>query len=178
MTTRSVFPYRGAVPHIPESATIAPGAKVIGQVTLGEDVGVWFNSVLRGDVQPITIGDRTNIQELVMVHATTGVQPTVIGDDVTVGHRAILHGCTVGNGCLIGMGSIVLDEVELGDHCLVAAGAVLTPGKKYPAGSVIMGTPGKVVRQVNDADIEAFLESAKHYVELMREYRSTFDGVE
>lgn len=147
-------------------AWTAPSADVIGDVRLGEGANVWYGAVLRGDVMPITIGARTNIQDLAMVHATTDVSQTVIGDDVTVGHGAILHGCRVGNGSLIGMGAIVLDNAEIGEFCLVGAGSVVTPGKKFGDGVVLMGSPAKVVREVTEQERANFLESARHYVEL------------
>lgn len=145
---------------------------VIGRVTLRDQASVWYNAVLRGDVHDIVIGERTNIQDLSMLHATTGVSPTIIGNDVTVGHRAILHGCSIGHTSLIGMGAIILDEAEIGEYSLVGAGALVTPGKKYPARSVILGSPGKVVRETTDAEIEGFLESARHYVEMAQKHQN------
>lgn len=157
-------------PELGAGAWAAPSADLIGRVELGVDANVWYGAVLRGDVAPIRIGARTNVQDLCLIHATTDISQTTVGDDVTIGHGAILHGCQVGNGCLIGMGSIVLDNVELGEFCLVGAGSLLTPGKKFPSGSVIMGSPGRVVRQVTDAERADFLESARHYVELARQH--------
>jgi carbonic anhydrase/acetyltransferase-like protein (isoleucine patch superfamily) len=153
-----------------QGAWIAPSADVIGEVTLGEDVNVWYGAVIRGDVMPISVGARSNVQDLSLLHATSGVSRTTIGTDVTVGHRAVLHGCTIGNFCLIGMGAIVLDNVEIGDYCLIGAGALLTPGKKIPSGSVVLGSPGKIVREVTDAERRQFEESASHYVLLARQH--------
>lgn len=168
--TTNILVYEGTAPTLHNGVFIAPGAVVLGRVTLGRDANVWYNAVLRGDVHDIIIGERTNIQDLSMVHATTGVSPTIIGDDVTVGHRAILHGCRVGNGCLIGMGAILLDGVEIGENSLVGAGAMIPPGKKFPPNSVILGAPGRVQRQVSDAEIESFMESARHYVALAKKH--------
>lgn len=156
-----------------EGAWVAPGADVIGDVTLGEDANVWYGSVLRGDVMPIEIGARTNIQDLCVLHVTSGEASTTVGPDVTVGHRAILHGCTVEHHCLIGMGAILLDNVQVGAYSLIGAGALLTPGSVVPAGSVVLGAPGKVVRQVTDDERRHFEESAHHYVELARRHRDS-----
>lgn len=157
-------------PTLANTTWVAPSADVIGRVTLGEDVNVWYQAVLRGDVMPIVIGARTNIQDLAMVHATTDVSETIIGEDVTVGHHAILHGCTVGDGSLIGMGAVLLDNVEIGARCLVGAGSLVTPGKKFPDGVVLMGSPARIVRETTDEEHAAFLESARHYVALARQH--------
>ena len=127
-----------------QGAYIAPNATVVGDVTLGENVSVWYGAVIRGDGGPIVIGEGTNIQDLAVVH-----EETTIGSRCTVGHSAIVHGCTVGNGCLIGMGAIILDGAVLGDHCVVGAGAVVTGKTNAPAGSVLLGSPARVVKQVS-----------------------------
>lgn len=145
----------------------------MGDVHLGDGANVWYGSVLRGDVMPIRVGARTNIQDLTVVHVTSGEYPTHIGHDVTVGHRAIIHGCTVGDFCLIGMGAILLDGAEIGDYSLIGAGAVVTPGTKIPPGSLVLGSPGRVVRQVSDEEREGFVDSARHYVELARRHRAS-----
>jgi carbonic anhydrase/acetyltransferase-like protein (isoleucine patch superfamily) len=164
----NISAFRGIWPKLGEDVFIAAGAHVIGRVHLSDQASIWYNAVLRGDVQDIIIGARTNIQDLSMIHATTGICPTVIGDDVTVGHRAILHGCTIGHTSLIGMGAIILDEAEVGEFSLVGAGALITPGKKFPPRSVIMGAPGRVVRQTTDEEVQGFLDSAAHYSEMAR----------
>ncbi|MEX0343305.1 MAG: gamma carbonic anhydrase family protein [Rhizobiaceae bacterium] len=128
---------------------VAPGAHVIGDVILGVDVGIWFGTILRGDKEPLVVGDRSNIQELCMIHADPGF-PTNIGPDVTIGHRAIVHGCTIGQRTLVGMGATILNGAVIGNDCLIGAGALVTEGKIIPDGSVVMGTPGKVVREVDD----------------------------
>ncbi len=149
---------------------MAPSADVIGDVTLGDEANVWYGAVLRGDVMPIRIGARTNIQDLALVHASSDISQTTVGHDTTVGHGAILHGCKVGNFCLIGMGAIVLDNAEIGDYCLVGAGSLVTPGKRFEPGSVIMGSPARRVRDVTDAERAQFAESALHYVALAAQH--------
>jgi len=161
-----VLPFEGHTPQLAPDAFIAHGASVIGEVTMKASSSIWYNAVVRGDVMPIVIGERSNIQDLCMLHTSTGVSPCIIGDDVTVGHRAILHGCTIGDACLIGMGAIILDHVVIEEHCLIAAGALITPNTHIPAGSVVMGSPGKVRRSVSPEDIEGFVQSAHHYVHM------------
>lgn len=158
--------YRGMEPTLGDDVFVAPGARVVGDVTLGDEASVWYNCVVRGDVCPIRIGARTNIQDLTVIHVTSGEYDTTIGDDVTVGHRAILHGCTVEQEALIGMGATLLDGVHVEPHSLVAAGALLTPGTRVPAGSVAMGSPAEIVRDVTEDEREEFEASALHYVDL------------
>jgi carbonic anhydrase/acetyltransferase-like protein (isoleucine patch superfamily) len=153
------------------SAFIAPGVVVLGDVSVGRDASIWYQSVVRGDSAPISIGDETNIQDLSMVHADEGF-PCNIGSRVGVGHRVILHGCTVEDECLIGMGSVLLNGVRVGRGSVVAAGAVVPEGMEVPGGSLVMGLPAKVVRPV-DAALRARIESTwRHYVELARRHRS------
>ncbi len=135
----------GKTPRIPESAFIADGACVIGDVELGENVSIWFQAVLRGDINSIVVGDRTNIQDGCVFHVTQQCSVRV-GTGVTIGHRAIVHGCTIGNGSLIGMGSILLDNVRIGDNCLVAAGAVVRENAVVPSGSLVAGVPARIAR--------------------------------
>ncbi|MEO1290165.1 MAG: gamma carbonic anhydrase family protein [Chloroflexota bacterium] len=152
------------------TAWIAQGAVVVGDVHLAENTSVWFNTVMRGDTETLTIGAGTNIQDLCMVHADPGF-PVVIGADCTIGHRAIIHGAKIGNNTLIGMGAILLNGVEVGDECIVGAGALLTQGKGFPARSLILGSPAKVVRQITDTDLQMIRASALHYVEKAKQYR-------
>jgi len=154
-----------------ESGWIAPDASVIGQVSLGKDVGIWFGAVLRGDNEPITIGDRSNLQEHVMVHTDPGC-PVTVGEGCTIGHRAILHGCTIGDNTLVGMGAIVLNRAVIGRNCLVGAGALVTEGKVFPDGSLIVGSPAKVVRQLDEAAIEQLKGSAERHVRNARRFRT------
>lgn len=167
MTVRS---FRGKTPKIPGSCFIEPSAQLIGDVELGEASSVWFNSVLRGDVNPIRIGARTNIQDLTMVHVMSQKFGTTIGDDVTVGHHVVLHGCTVGSRVLIGMGAILMDGVEVGDDCIIAAGALLTPGTIVPAGSLAVGSPAKVRRPLTVEERTWLTESAQNYVGYAKEH--------
>jgi gamma-carbonic anhydrase len=165
-----IIDYKGARPRIGREVFVAPNATVIGQVTLGDQSSVWYGSVVRGDVGTIAIGARTNLQDLSVVHVTTNKHDTKIGSDVVVGHRVVLHGCTVGDRCLIGMGSVVMDGADVGDFALVGAGALVTPGTKIPAGAMALGSPAKVVRQLTDNERRAIEENAAHYVDLAREH--------
>lgn len=163
------------VPTIPETAWIADTAVVIGDVTLGDHTSVWFHTVVRGDVHWIRIGNYTNIQDGSVLHVTNKLFPLSIGSRVTVGHKALLHGCTVGNDCLIGMGAVLLDGVEVGDGCVVAAGALLTPGKKFPPGHLIMGSPAKAIRPVEDDERKSLIDQGwKNYQAYSEQYRATF----
>lgn len=143
---------------------IAPNATVVGEVILGNHVNIWYGAVLRGDSGAITVGDGTNIQDNAVVH-----EKTVIGKNCTIGHGAIVHGCTVGDGCVIGMGAIVLTGAVLGENCLVGAGAVVTGKTVAPAGSLLLGSPAKVVRQLTEEEINENLHSAEHYIALAKE---------
>lgn len=160
------------VPHIADPARLwlAPNAQVIGRVSLGLDVGIWFGAILRGDNEPIRIGDRTNVQEAVVMHVDPGM-PLTIGEDVTVGHGAIVHGCTIGDGTLIGMGATILNGARIGRSCLVGANALVTEGKEFPDHSLIVGAPAKAVRVLDEAAIASLKQSAAVYVENGRRYR-------
>ncbi len=160
----------GKTPRVPSSAFVADGAFVIGDVDLGKETSVWFQAVLRGDINTIVIGDRTNIQDGCIFHVTNEYSVRV-GTDVTVGHRAIVHGCTIGNGSLIGMGSIILDNVRIGDGCLIAAGAVVRENAVIPPGSLAAGVPARIVRNLSADEIRGIHDSAAHYVEYARTFR-------
>lgn len=162
--------FEGIDPELSVGAYIAENATVIGRVRLGEGANVWYGCIIRGDVGEITIGARTNIQDLSVIHVTSGQFDTVIGDDVTVGHRVILHGCTVHDRVLIGMGAIVLDGAVIESDCLIGAGAVVTPGTVIPRGSMALGAPAKVVRPLKQTEVEFLVKSAAHYVELARRH--------
>ncbi|MEZ5973921.1 MAG: gamma carbonic anhydrase family protein [Planctomycetota bacterium] len=164
------FPIAGKMHPVRGGAWVAEGAVVLADVTFGEDANVWFGCVLRGDDAPITIGARTNIQDGTIVHADPGVA-NHIGEDVTVGHRCVLHGAKVGDRCLIGMGAILLAGSEIGDECLIAAGAVVKENMKVPPRSLVVGIPGKIVRQITDEEVAAFRESAAGYVNQVNLYR-------
>ncbi len=159
------------MPKIHPSVFIAPNATVVGDVTLAEDVSIWFNAVLRGDVAAIVVGPRTNIQDSCVLHVGYGI-PTIIGAGVTVGHSAVVHGCEIGDNVLIGIGAKVLNGAKVGNDCLIGAGAVVTPGTVIPAESLVLGIPAKVVRKLTPQDIEELRISANKYVENARRYRA------
>lgn len=160
-----IIEYEGKKPLLNNIALEAPNCSIIGDVTLEEDVSIWFGATVRADVASVTIGKRTNIQDNATVHVSNDL-PTIIGEDVTVGHNAVIHACTIGDCCLIGMGSIVLDKAEIGEGSVVGAGALVTQGKKYPPRSLIIGNPAKVVRTVSDDQYELLKKSASTYVDL------------
>lgn len=165
----------GKKPTIPASAWIADSANVMGDVTLGEHVSIWFQAVARGDVHWIKIGDYTNVQDGSVLHVTNGVSPLTIGKRVTIGHKALLHGCTVGDDCLIGMGAILLDDVEVGSGSVVAAGALLPPGKKYPPNSLIKGAPAKAVRTLTPEEQKEMIDQGwRNYHAYVAEYRKNY----
>ncbi|MCS6838971.1 MAG: gamma carbonic anhydrase family protein [Bdellovibrionaceae bacterium] len=161
----------GHTPCIAPSAFVAENATIVGNVIIGEQSSIWYHAVLRGDVNRITIGDRSNIQDGCIVHGTYQTHETVVGNHVTVGHGAILHGCFIGSGCLIGMGSIVMDGVELGEYCLVAAGSLLTEGKKFPSKTLIVGRPASVKRFLTNDEIEMLHQSSQNYLMYMQWYQ-------
>ncbi|MRJ03219.1 MAG: gamma carbonic anhydrase family protein [Epsilonproteobacteria bacterium] len=169
--------YREWFPLCGPDVWIAPTATVIGDVKIGKESSIWFGAVVRGDVHSITIGERTNIQDLTMIHVTHYTKedrsdgfPTVIGNDVTVGHRVMLHGCTIEDGSLIGMNATILDGAVIGRESIVGAGALVTGGKVFPPRSLILGSPARVVRELRDEEVEELYASARRYVEYMREY--------
>jgi len=171
-----IIPHHGCWPVIHETAFVAPSADVIGEVTIGSHSSVWFQVVIRGDVHSISIGNRTNIQDHTMLHVTRKRSRLVIGDEVTIGHRATLHGCAVGNRVLIGMGAIILDDAVIGDDCIIGAGALVTKNTVIPPKSVVMGSPAKVVRQVTDEELAFLPKSAANYVQDAMEYYSYVPG--
>jgi len=158
-------------PKVHASAFIADTALVIGDVEIGEDSSVWFGSVVRGDVNYIHIGARTNIQDMTMIHVSSKTRPTVLENEITVGHRVTLHGCHVESRCLIGIGAILLDGVRVGRESLVAAGTLLTPGTIIPPRSMVMGSPGRVKRELTDDELAHLDRSWRNYVELKEHYR-------
>ena len=152
----------GVSPQLADDAWVAPDAQLIGKVVLEEGTSVWFGAVLRGDNEEIRVGRNSNVQELTVCHTDIG-HPLTIGADCTIGHRAILHGCTIGDGVLIGMGAIILNGAKIGAGSLIGAGALVTEGKEIPPGSLVMGSPGKVVRELDDEARERLLKSAEGY---------------
>ncbi len=170
--------YKNLTPKIKHNSWIAKSADVIGDVDIGKDCSIWFGCVVRADVHYIKIGDRTNIQDLSMIHVThykkddkSDGNPTIIGDDVTVGHRVMLHGCTIKNACLIGMSATILDGAVISEESIVGAGALVTKNRTFPPRSLILGSPAKAVRTLSDAEVAELHNSASRYVEFKEEYR-------
>ncbi|MDH7483998.1 MAG: gamma carbonic anhydrase family protein [Spirochaetales bacterium] len=160
-----------SVPEIDDAAYVAPSAVLTGAVTLGRDVSVWHGAVLRGDVNHIIIGDRSNVQDGAILHVA-GTHPCMIGNDVTIGHGAIVHACEVRDGCLIGMGAIIMDGTVVEEECIIGAGAVIPGGKTIPRRSLVIGNPGKVVRQITDEEVEHLKKHAAAYVDLAHATRN------
>ena len=167
----AIYELDAVAPRLAETAWVADSAQVMGNVELGDDASVWFGTVIRGDTEVIRIGKRTNIQDASVLHADVG-KPLTIGDDVTVGHKVMLHGCTIGDGSLIGIGAVVLNGARIGKGCLVGAGALVTEDKEFPDGSRIIGSPAKVVRELNAEQREGLLMSAAHYVDNARRFKT------
>ncbi|RKT60742.1 carbonic anhydrase/acetyltransferase-like protein (isoleucine patch superfamily) [Azonexus fungiphilus] len=166
-----LFQLPGKTPQLDASAWVAPNATVIGDVRLGANASIWWNATLRGDNDPIHIGANSNIQDGSVLHTDEGV-PLHIGANVTVGHLVMLHGCTIGDGSLIGIGSVILNRAVIGKHCIVGANTLIPEGKVFPERSLIVGSPGKVVRQLSDDEVARLEKSAAHYVDNAVRYRS------
>lgn len=171
-----ILSYRGHWPKIHETAFVAPSADIIGDVEIGGNSSIWFQCVIRGDVHRIRIGANTNIQDHSMLHVTRLKSPLEIGNDVTIGHRVTLHGCTIGNRVLVGMGAIILDDAEIGDDCLIGAGALVTKRMKVPPKSLVLGAPAKVVRSLTPEEIQSLAISASNYVADGIEYHGFVQG--
>ncbi len=172
-----ILPFQQWRPKLGKNAWVAEGASVIGRTVIGEDSAIWFGCVVRGDVHHIKIGDRSNIQDLSMIHVThhkkadeSDGHPTIIGNDVTVGHRVMLHGCTIEDACLIGMSATILDGAVIAKESIVGAGSLVTKHKKFPPRSLIMGSPAKAVRQLTDEEVAELYASAKRYVAFKNAY--------
>lgn len=165
-----IKPFQNNSPNIHPSVFIAGDAVVIGSVEIGEGSSVWFGSILRGDVNYIRIGERTNIQDASVIHVSSKTHPTILEDEITVGHRVTLHGCYVESNCLIGIGAIILDGARIGKNSLVAAGTLITPGTQIPERSLVMGSPGRVKRELTDEEVEKYSKNWKNYVELSKIY--------
>ncbi|MCP5038083.1 MAG: gamma carbonic anhydrase family protein [Rhodobacteraceae bacterium] len=166
----SIYSLGDLRPEIAEDAWVAPGAQVIGDVVLEAGSSIWFGAVLRGDTEPIRVGAGSNIQENSVLHADPGF-PVTVGAGCTVGHKAIVHGCTIGEGSLIGMGATILNGAKIGKNCLIGAGALVTEGKEIPNGSLVMGVPAKVVRPLDDKAIAGLKQSARHYAQNAARFR-------
>ena len=167
----SIIPYKNIVPRLHPSVFVAEGAWIIGDVEIGKDSSVWFNTVIRGAVNYIRIGERTNIQDNSVIHVTHQKYPTTIGSNVTIGHNAVVHACTIYDYCLIGMGAVVLDDAKVGPYSLVAAGAVVTMQMVVPEGVLVAGIPARVVRELTPVEKESLVQSAQNYVDYVSTYR-------
>lgn len=165
-----LHPYKNSSPRVPESVFVAAGTQLIGDVEIGEEASIWYNAVLRGDLAPIRIGRRTNLQDGVIGHVNVD-QPLLVGDEVSVGHGAIIHGCTIGGGTLIGMGAIVLNGADIGEYALIGAGSLVTEGKKIPGYTLSLGSPAKVVRELTDADLLRMKRTMESYVSKGKQFR-------
>lgn len=165
-----IYKYKDNSPQIHESCFIANSADIIGKVSIGKDSSIWYQTVLRGDMDSIIIGRCTNIQDHTTIHNAAN-KPAIIGDYVTVGHQAIIHACTIGNYSLIGMGATVLDGAVIGEYSIVGANSLVTGNKEFPAGVLIMGTPAKVVRSLTEDEKKSLIESAHHYIDMGKEHK-------
>ncbi|HEX8228952.1 MAG TPA: gamma carbonic anhydrase family protein [Chloroflexia bacterium] len=164
-----IYPYEGRHPQIGHGCYVAPNATIIGDVTLHDGVSIWFGAVLRGDVSPIVVGARTNIQDGTIIHGEDGC-PTIIGEDVTVGHAAIIHAATVGDRVLVGMGAVLLSRCRIGEDTIIGARALVTEEVEIPAGSLVLGMPGRVARNLTESERGAIIESARRYVRQAAKY--------
>ena len=167
-----IRPFGGKAPRLDPSAFLVESAAVVGDVELGAESSVWFGAVIRGDVNHVRIGARSNLQDGSVVHVTSATHPTVLGDDVTVGHRVVLHGCTVRDRCLVGIGAIVLDGAVVGEESMVGAGALVPPGMVVPPRTLVLGAPARVKRDLRPDEIAFFAVSAANYVGYARRYRA------
>jgi len=171
-----IIPFKGHWPVIHETAFVAPSADIIGDVEIGSHSSVWFQCVIRGDVHRIRVGSRTNIQDHSMLHVTRKKSSLSVGDEVTVGHRVTLHGCTIGNRVLVGMGAIIMDDAVIGDDCIIGAGSLVTQRTQIPSGMLALGSPAKVIRPLNDEEKQFLKRSAENYVGDLKEYYRYVSG--
>ncbi len=171
-----IYKLDNGTPKIGANVYIAPTATVVGDVVLGSNVGVWFGAVIRGDEERITLGDGTNVQDCCVLHTDPGC-PLNIGAKVTIGHKAVLHGCTVSDGCLIGINAVILNNAHIGKSCLIGANSLITDGKEFPPNSLVVGAPGRVVRQLNQKEIDMLARFNKSYIKKIARYKSSFKEV-
>lgn len=169
-------PYKGIMPTLHETVFVEQSAQVIGEVEIGRDSSIWFNTVVRGDVNYIKIGERTNVQDSCVLHVTKGTHPLIIGSDVTVGHSVTLHGCTVKDRCLIGMGAKLLDGAVVGEDSIVGAGSVVTEGMKVPPRSLVLGVPAKLKRELTEEEVAGIARSAQNYIGYVKDYVEGAEG--
>jgi len=167
-----IYPFQGKTPIIAPTAWVAPSADILGDVTIGEESSIWFQCVLRGDVNFIKIGKHVNIQDMTLVHVSRNLYPVIIGDYVSIGHHATIHACTLKDHSFVGMGATVMDDVELGEWSFVGAGSLVPPGKKIPPGVLLMGSPAKIIRDITDKDREIITRTADNYVKYKENYRT------
>lgn len=170
-----IIKYKDFYPVISDSAFIAPNSTIIGKCEIGENSSIWFNTVLRADVNQIRIGSNTNVQDGCILHCDHDYKLT-IADNITIGHHAIIHGCSIESNCIIGMGSTILDGASIGENCIIGANSLITSGKCIPAGSLVMGSPAKVVRELRPEEIEGIKQSVAGYARLAKEYKSELDS--
>ena len=169
-TPPQLLPYQNCWPRIGKGSLVLPGVQIVGDVEIGEECSIWFNSVLRGDVFPIRIGNRVNIQDLSMVHVTTDKHMTWIGDDVTIGHRVVLHGCRLEGRLLVGMDSVIMDEAIVEEDCMIGAGSLVTPGTRVPRGHLALGRPARVIRPLRPEEVAEIHRLSGHYMNIARNY--------
>ena len=172
-----IYALEDRIPQFGDGCWVADNATVIGRVVAGNNVSIWYNAVVRGDNDPIVIGDGTNIQDGSILHNDEGV-PLTIGSNVTIGHMVMLHGCTVGDGSLIGINAVVLNHAVIGKHCIIGANALIPEGKVIPDRSLVVGSPGRVIRQLTDEDIAGLLNNARHYVDNARLYANSMRRID
>jgi len=170
MPDSSILPYKGHFPKLGQGVFVASGARLIGDLIVGEESSIWFNVTVRADCHYIRIGKRTNVQDNTVIHVTNGRFPTHIGDDVTIGHSAVLHGCDIKGMTLIGMGAVIMDGVVIPENSVVAASSLVTPGKTFPAGHLIMGSPAKAVRPLTAEELQNLERSVSYYLEYKSHY--------
>ena len=166
-----IIEFEGIKPKIHKSVFIADGVQIIGDVEIAENASIWYNTVIRGDVHYIRIGKNTNVQDLSMIHVTNKKFPTIIGDNVSIGHSVSLHGCMIHDNCLVGIGSIILDDAEIASNCLIAAGSLVVPRFKSEENTLIMGNPAKTVRKLRDSELEMIQRTAANYLKYVQRYR-------
>lgn len=171
-----IYSLDSGTPQRGENVFIAPTATVVGDVVLGDDVGIWFGAVIRGDNERITVGNGTNVQDCSVLHTDPGC-PLVIGNNVTIGHKAVLHGCLVEDGCLIGINAVILNNARIGENCLIGANALITDSKVIPPNSLVVGAPGRVIRKLNEKEIDMLDRFNKSYIHKIHRYKSTFKEV-
>ena len=171
-----IFSLDNGTPQCGENVYVAHSATVVGDVVLGNDVGVWFGAVIRGDNERITLGNGTNAQDCCVLHTDPGC-PLTIGDNVTIGHKAVLHGCTVGNWSLIGINAVVLNNAQIGESCLIGANTLITDGKEIPDNSLVVGSPGRVIRKLNDSEINMLKRFNQSYIDKIRRYTSSLKKI-